>query len=596
MEVRTSGHLTTPGTVTPFLEVWHSTGTSVLRLQSPPGSVPVGTGFKATYVQRSDGTDGGRWLYINGVQVAALAGASDVKTFDQPPAGTWYVGTWPTGAAALDGAIAEVASWNRALSAAEVLSLARPASMVQLADWAVTVDESTSGNWSPAPYASPASGWTVEVVSDAGIVNLTASGALINYAIGSTTGDATLSPTVRLNRTGGLQSRTATISVTVLDTSVTPPPPGGFACVTSGAGTLVNLGTADNKEATTQLTAGGNARYNASGIIARTRWLGTRGCDPGLHTTTNQFLFRAGTNHNGGCISGGAIYGNLTQHENYDNVTVSGVTFKLYPCSDGGQVFIGRGVDMLNFTVEGFRFHGCWDSIRLAQINDDVVRNVTVKGCWFTCIRDDVIENDAYSDGQVFTDNLIGDVIGTGREASTQGPTNAGCDRFYSMFGGTSIQTSKRVTISNNLVWSSQMRMTQRANGINGYCVGPIWKLRTDTCPRMNITGNTFLVDARAFGSGTPVGGDPMWDLNRNGAEAINSSSGNVIIWRDLNNLGSYPWPVPPGFRVEPWSTGQALWNNKVNAWKTAHPHVRRFNKTGIAKPFGGTFNLVDVG
>lgn len=140
------------------------------------------------------------------------------------------------------------------------------------------------------------------------------------------------------------------------------------------------------------------------------------------------------------------------------------------------------------------------------------------------------------------------------------------------------------------------MKMTQRNNDINDYCVGPVWKLRTDTCPRVNITNNTFLIDARAFGSGTPISGDPMWDMNRNGAEVINSSSGNRIIWRDLNNLGPYPWPVPPGFTVVPWSTGQAEWNNKVNAWKTAHPHVRRFNKTGIAKPFGGTFNLVDVG
>ena len=122
-----------------------------------------------------------------------------------------------------------------------------------------------------------------------------------------------------------------------------------------------------------------------------------------------------------------------------------GNTFRLYPCGDGGQIYIARQ-DISNFTVEGFRFHGCWDPIRLSQRSgQEVIDNVTVKGCWFTCIRDDAIENDTYTDDQLFTDNLIGDVIGTG-------PTNAGAFRFYSMFGGTTDRTFRRVTISNNLV------------------------------------------------------------------------------------------------------------------------------------------------
>lgn len=355
------------------------------------------------------------------------------------------------------------------------------------------------------------------------------------------------------------------------------------------SGPLVDLGSGDDLETTTNLSVGGNACYDASGIISRTRWLGTQGCttpNP-RHATTNQFLYRFTASHSGGCISGGAIYGNLTPHENYDNTTAGGNTFRLYPCSDGGQIYIARVPSLTDFAIEDFRLHGLWDPIRISARTDplEIINSITVRRCWFTCIRDDAIENDSYSDAQLFTDNLIGDVIGTG-------PTNAGVFRFYSMFGGTSDHTSKRVTISDNLIWASQMKATDRANNIGGYAVGPFFKIRTTTCPRINLTNNTFLVDARTFASD---GGDPLWDLNKNGSEAINTSSGNRIIWRDVGNVGSYPWPLPPGFTLVPWSTGQEEWNNKVIAWKAAHPNVRRFDKTGIARPFGGTFDLKDL-
>jgi hypothetical protein len=107
----------------------------------------------------------------------------------------------------------------------------------------------------------------------------------------------------------------------------------------------------------------------------------------------------------------------------------------------------------------------------------------------------------------------------------------------------------------------------------------------------MHFTKNVFMVDALTIDR---CSGDPLCTL----PEAIaggGSSSENVIIWRDLGNTG-YSFDLPTGFTLLTGSEGTSEWNSRVNAWKAAHPHVRRFNKTGIAKPFGRRFDLVDTG
>ena len=248
-----------------------------------------------------------------------------------------------------------------------------------------------------------------------------------------------------------------------------PLPSSGFSCIEGGGSTLVDLGNADDRETTTQLSQGGNARYDALGIIARVRWLGTQGCSsPNRSATTEQFLFRWTADHNGGCISGGAIYGNIDEDHNYD---AGGQWAQLYPCSDGGQLYIRRqGGGLQNFTIEGFRMQGVWDPFRLSFTGSEITNNITIKGCWATCVRDDFVENDS-GRNMVIEDNLIGDIIGQ----------NVGCWVFVSSTGNGN--TGNDIVISNNLVWSSGMFAPSRPRALNGYACGALFKLNRGGCP-----------------------------------------------------------------------------------------------------------------
>ena len=262
-----------------------------------------------------------------------------------------------------------------------------------------------------------------------------------------------------------------------------------FACVTSGAGQLVHLGNANDTQAEYWLRNGGNTRYDASGMIAYCQWNGVSGnCPPLNHASwTNMYTWRIGAAHNGGCISGGAIYTNVTRHDNYDGGP------RLYPCDDGGHIH-SKNYDLQNFTIEGFRFHGTWDAIRLGGTTPPIMKNITIKGCWTTCNRDDFIENDTYRDNTIVDDNLIGDV--TTRD-------DCGCLVFLSMRGADSDHSSKTMIIRNNLVHMGQQKATgARPNAINGYICGATFKIKLG-CPRVDCFNNVWLLDAASTISST---------------------------------------------------------------------------------------------
>ena len=101
--------------------------------------------------------------------------------------------------------------------------------------------------------------------------------------------------------------------------------------------------------------------------------------------TSEQFLYRwssGGTPQDGGRLFGGTIYSKLTVHDDYDNKWPNGAS--LYPCSDGGQIYV-RDRECRNFTIEGFRTHGGWDPIRLGgkggRVPDTtpLIENIRVK-------------------------------------------------------------------------------------------------------------------------------------------------------------------------------------------------------------------------
>jgi hypothetical protein len=363
------------------------------------------------------------------------------------------------------------------------------------------------------------------------------------------------------------------------------PPPASHECLSSGAGTLVDLGDADDRESTTFLIAGGNARYDASGIIARTRWTGSQGCSgPNRSATTEQFLFRWNADHDGGCICGGTVYGNVTPDDNYD--AGDGKSWALYPCSDGGQLYVRRqGGSLQNFTIEGWRFHAVWDPVRLSKTGSEVTDHITVKGCWATCVRDDFIENDTGCN-MVVEECLVGDTIGQ----------NVGCWVLYSTSGGNGFDNI--VKFKNCLIWSSHMK-ANRIRAVNGYACGSLFKVDRQRCPRIHIHDTVIMADGANISTNN---GDPL-GLLKAGPSApapLVESSGNFLIWRDRGNLGSYQsnfGDVPPGFTLLTGSEGESFWNERVAAWKTAHPHVRRLNKTGIVRPFlGGTTSVADQG
>lgn len=365
---------------------------------------------------------------------------------------------------------------------------------------------------------------------------------------------------------------------------------GAAACFEGAGGTVVDLGADLNRTTPTQLTAGGNTRYDGTGILTFVEWLGIQGtCGLNRHKVSMTFPFELLADHSGGCASGLSFFSNVTRYEDYD-VDGDPGAFRLYPCNHGQGFTIRNPQVVSDFLLENYRAHGGWDSVRMIGSSS---KELTVRGAWITENRDDCFENDS---NQTLTveDCLIGDTIGQ----------HNGTFVFYS---ATSTQGSptNQVTIQNTLVHNSLQRATSAGRhhqisfeGISDFICGAFFKQNhLNDLARLHLVDNVFMID-HLQGSGSSDG-DPFSSIRRADTNLV-ESSGNLFIWRDLANIGTYPFALPPGFTLLNRAEGEIEWNSRAAQFKAEHPGVRRLNQTGIQRIFGnnstgGSFPTFDV-
>ena len=165
---------------------------------STPGTVPIGNSFSVDWVQQN----GSLRCFINGSEVA-LTLESDTPplppaAWPAAPAGSLFVGTWPTLVSSFNGLMSELAIWNNyVFTSANAQSLAIPQSVV----WARILDagdvqaNQLKDNVNPAAHHHPEDGATVQVVDGAGTRGtLSTDGVTLDYAAGATAGlDAAMS-------------------------------------------------------------------------------------------------------------------------------------------------------------------------------------------------------------------------------------------------------------------------------------------------------------------------------------------------------------------------------------------------------------------
>lgn len=94
---------------------------TAIVIEGRAGDVAPGQAVHLVYVRQS-GVSPSQILYVDG---EVRAQDATVRTWPTVPSTNWHLGAWPVGPVApLDGVIAEVVGWNRALSQAEIQSLA----------------------------------------------------------------------------------------------------------------------------------------------------------------------------------------------------------------------------------------------------------------------------------------------------------------------------------------------------------------------------------------------------------------------------------------------------------------------------------------
>ena len=199
-------------------------GAVVAYVGTSPGTIPVGVPSALFYVRRAAGTQE-CWVIRAGqaVNVAlTLQSGTPPVSWSAHPAGTWRQCVWPTLAAPFDGVMRGLALWPVALSGADIAALENISPffqpVVHLRDFnAGAIEEGQTALIQLAGHAHPALGFTVSIMSPGSLGVASVNGESIEYAAGSTAGVDTF--TARITK-GGLNSRTATITIEVKDTVV----------------------------------------------------------------------------------------------------------------------------------------------------------------------------------------------------------------------------------------------------------------------------------------------------------------------------------------------------------------------------------------
>jgi hypothetical protein len=301
--------------------------------------------------------------------------------------------------------------------------------------------------------------------------------------------------------------------------------------------TLKDLGTFTDQQ---YLNAadGPATKYDARGSTGVLTWNGS--------SWSNQFFWRLGAAHDGGCVSGMAFRSNITTSERWGAI---------YLNPDGGQIYI-RDQNCRNFAIGAFRGHGGWDPIRFGYKSGGVViENVTLHDGWLSLVRDDAIENDLKYNGLIYKSLLID-----------------GCFSGYS-YRSSANGSSGINTIQDNLIRLRPMHYTDA----NDYRHGMAFKLDS-TSPQLIITDMVIYLEKPGF---TPDGGNPLYDLvDKSKNNLATSGDNNRVIWGGSAAHGSYSsnWgSLPTGWTVEEESNqaaARALWESYRTAWITARSDV----------------------
>jgi hypothetical protein len=262
--------------------------------------------------------------------------------------------------------------------------------------------------------------------------------------------------------------------------------------------------------------------------------------------------------HNGACMSGGAVRGDVLPASQWGSVYPTGNT-SYVPLYIGTGSLTAGGPTMTNILVEGFRFARSWDAFRVGS-NNPKVNNLTIKGCWISDIHDDAVEDDDFA--SMVIDDCLFDGFFSG----------VSFDNQYSQWPGTTI-----------VVQNTLMRL--KPMGSSGATEGPglnpghkyfIKSGRDGAQIPLTMTNCTFAVQQMSNAPAVPGQdpGHPFYRLYNDYNMSLLTSSGNKLLWVTTNAMPH--WTFPSGFTVQTGTAAINTWRSARTAWLNAHPLVPR--------------------
>jgi hypothetical protein len=294
-------------------------------------------------------------------------------------------------------------------------------------------------------------------------------------------------------------SPTATVTV---QNQTTPPPTATTSCMNQ-QGPLVTL--TGSKTVTDYRS---NPLAASTKVDARTAtWYGS---------TAYPIFVEGGSSI---CWSGGKVEGTFPTSDSWDAMR-SRKSFEVFS---------------ENFILENLRAHNYGDGITIKEGGT----NWTMRGVYFTQMRDDCVENDQLYVGTV-DDSLFDGCYGG--FSSRPGSSDSTSDGRNNLF-----------TIKNTLVRLQPMESvyTGSSPGHGGFFK---WDNNSDRDNQLSLHNNIFRADQLSNHGNLGVPTDKLV-----------SCSNNIVVWL---GTGSYPVSLPSCFTV---TTDKSVWDNAVARWKTAH-------------------------
>lgn len=220
------------------------------------------------------------------------------------------------------------------------------------------------------------------------------------------------------------------------------------------------------------------------------------------------------------CFSGGLIQGAWPPDQDWDTAHHSAAVYVKSP----------------SITIEGVRIVTYGDGIRFRDGSSDF----TVRGVYFSDIRDDCVSNDPLYSGMVDDSLFEGCYTAFSARPVSDEPGWDGRDNLW--------------TIQNSLVYLHDQIGVYKgpSPGHGGFFK---WdKSSEDLGPKLALHNNVFRVDSDSnhTGLGVPPG-------------KLESCSNNTVVWL---GPGEYPALLPDCFTI---TRDQAVWDDAVAAWKAAH-------------------------